>query len=934
MGQFYPVIACNEFTPNLGQWTSVGNIASFTQTGNSLAFSMQSGPGPVFAMLSASMFRVRFNPTADYSSDNSYAVANKNFGQVQMSVTDLGGAIQIQTSALRIVINKAPYGISVYRGNQLIHADTPTYNLVYIPGQEVIANFKQYPANAKYFGFGEKAGNTLAKNEFTMTFFNYDNFSYQQGPDLPGDGQNPLNPEEPLYCSVPFLIENNPNPVNGWTYSYGVFFDNPSQSFINIGTSDYSNMFGKYYFGALFGDLDYYFMYGQDVPAVLNQYTSLTGRSPMPPRYVFGYHQGAYGYYNSTLLAAAANNYRTAQIPIDGLHIDVDFQDNYRTFTSSNKKFPNVAHFFNGLHTQGFRLSTNITPLTNDYLVDETGQITTYPALQSGLALNTPGQASGAFIYDTRVNEGPNPKQFVGTVDYGQNPGLNPTKTFPLRSDNELRADGFYPDLGRPDVQAWWGQQYAYLIQQAGLDMIWQDMTCPALQNNADTPYRTFALDLMMSSFGTYKPNVKIHNGYVMNLLQATYQGVAALRPNNRVFIIARGGYAGMQRYAGLWTGDSASSWWFLKINIPEVLNLSLSGIPIAGCDIGGFALGNDPSSGTTSGFSYDPSTQKIVGGVTSPELLMRWMILGAFLPWYRNHYNGYNKAFQEPYAYGEPVPTICRYIVGLRYRLFHVFYSSMYLCTQSGMPVVRPLFLNDPQDLNAYSNLNDEFFLGNDLLIAPIVNQHDTASPSTPPLRNVYVPSGSEWYAFTDNTTPLGAPVDGGTLITNWYAPLDGNQAQYTVPIYVRAGAIIPMRELEQYMGQLPSNPITFNVYPGADNSLQLYLDDGETTDAEQKGVYRLTTISHTGIAGGQRVRVLRTYDQYNPRETFYFVSFLGTNPPISVQAAGNPLPNVGGPDQLWQAGQNSYYYNASIKTTFLKIFDAWPDITMEVTF
>jgi alpha-glucosidase len=321
-----------------------------------------------------------------------------------------------------------------------------------------------------------------------------------------------------------------------------------------------------------------------------------------------------------------------------------------------------------------------------------------------------------------------------------------------------------------------------------------------------------------------------------------------------------------------------------------------------------------------------------MVGGVTSSELLMRWMILGAFLPWYRNHYNGYTKAFQEPYAYDEPVPTVCRFIVGLRYRLFHLFYSSMYACTQSGMPVVRALFLNDPQDLGVYDHLDDQFFVGSDLLVAPIVQQHDTASPPTAPLRDVYLPAGSQWYAYTDNTAPLGAPVEGGTLVTNWFAPLSGDPL-YAVPIYVRAGAILPTRQIEQFMGQLGQNPITFNVYPGADRAFELYQDDGETTAAAQ-GTFRLTTISHTGVPGGQRVRVLRTHDQFQPAEPFYVVSFLGTNPPVRVTLGGGALPDVFTPDNLWQAAGNAYYYNASIKTTFLKVFDVAPDVTIEVGF
>jgi len=224
---------------------------------------------------------------------------------------------------------------------------------------------------------------------------------------------------------------------------------------------------------------------------------------------------------------------------------------------------------FASLHQQGFKCSTNITPLVTSNPLDETGNPVAYPARDTGLALNTPGQAAGAFIYDTRAGAGPNPSRFIGNVNYGTNNNFNPF------NQPSLGSYGYYPDFGRPDVQAWWGQQYASLLQ-LGLDMIWQDMTCPAIANGDDG---TFPLDLMISFFGQYTEDATIHNSYVLNLLKATSEGLAALRPNQRNFIIARGGYAGMQRYAGLWTGDSASDWNFLQINIPEVLNLGLSGI-------------------------------------------------------------------------------------------------------------------------------------------------------------------------------------------------------------------------------------------------------------------------------------------------------------------------------------------------------------------
>jgi len=926
----YRFVNVRDFTPNLGQWKSLGNVNGFSQAAasNQVELQMAGDPNPQITFCSPTVVRVRFNPAGIESVDNSNAVVTRNLGPIAVNVQSVGNTYVVDTGIIQVVVNRFPYGISVLRNGQLIHADTPSYNLVYIPGQQVIANFKQYPANARYFGFGEKAGATLAKNNLTMTFFNFDNFEYVNAPLPPDNWPGPLNPSEALYCSVPLLIESNPNPTNGSRYSYGLFYDNPAQSYINIGASDYSNMFGKYYFGSLYGEIDYYFIYGTEVPQILNQYTQLTGRAPMPPRYVFGFHQGCYGYYDQQILEQAAGRFRAANIPIDGLHIDVDFQNNYRTFTHSQMKFPDGKTLFDRLHAQGFKCSTNITPLITDNPLDENNQTgTPYPARDSGFALMTPGQPATAFIFNTLAEQGPNPDPFDGHVSYGDNQGSNPFPYPPILPDandvSALGAHGFYPDLGRLDVQQWWGQQYQHLVQDLTMDMIWQDMTCPALAGDQATPDHTFTLSLMLSHFGNFVPNGAVHNIYVLNLLKATYEGLAQLRPNLRNFIIARGGYAGMQRYAALWTGDSASSWDFLRVNIPEVLNLGLSGIPVSGCDIGGF--GNGSASGD---FSAPPPNHQIVGGVTNYELLTRWMHLGSFLPWYRNHYNGYTKQFQEPWAYGDPVPANCRKYVELRYRMLHVYYSAMYECTQTGMPIARALFLNDPLDLAIYDHLDDQFFVGHDILVAPILDPHETANPPSPPLRNVYLPAGSQWYAFKDNVAPLDAPVNGGTVIQDWYAPLD------LVPIYVRAGAILPMRELEQYVGQLAQNPITFNIYPGADSSFQLYFDDGVSTSAEKSGTFRVTAISHAGIPNGQRIRVLRNVDKYNPPEPFYFVSLLGTNAPASVVAAGTALPNVFTPDSLATFATNAYYYNASIKTTFLKIFDNSQDITMEVTF
>jgi len=919
----YNFVNVNEFTPNNNGWSVIGNISGYSRTGNDFLLRLQNDPALsiMVSVLSPTTFRVRFNPAPgfNYSNETSAAVVNRNLGPVNINTGNSNaGMLEIDTGVIRICISLAPYQVKVYKGNQLINQDTDSKNLVYIPGQQVTANFKAYPANARYCGFGEKAGSTLLKNDYTLTFFNFDNYSYASGLIPPGNEAGPLNPTEPLYLSVPLLIELNPAPqdeYSGNPYAYGIFFDNPAQSYFNMGASDYSNMYGKYYFGALYGDMDYYFMYGDQVNTVLAQYTLLTGRSAMPPKYVFGYHQGGYGYFNSSILAVVANSYRAAKIPIDGLHIDVDFQDNYRTFTSSKMKFPNVAYFIQYLHSIGFKCSTNITPLLTNNELDENGEITPYRQRQALLDMN-------GLLYNTRAGQAPDPDLYSGTVSYGLNYGNNPYPVPPLQPNNygqiPLGATGNYADFSRQDVRDTWGEQYEHLINEVGMDMIWQDMTDPAIQNK---PANTFPLDLQESDGTNYVPHAQIHNEYALNLLKATYAGLTKLKPAARPFIIGRGGYAGMQRYAALWTGDSASTWDFLKINIPEVLNIGLSGIPISGSDIGGFAKGTPGPPSVSFG--------KIIGNITNYELLTRWVQVGSFLPWFRNHYDGYNKQFQEIYEYGEPVPTNCRKYIELRYRLLQLFYDAMYQWTQTGLPIARALFINDGHDPQLYNYLDDQFFVGNDLLVAPIITQHETLTSPTMPLRNIYLPAGSNWYSFMDNKYPLQLPVAGGTLVTNYFADLS------LVPIYVREGAIIPTRELEQYVGELPVNPLTINIYPGKSSTYHLYLDDGTSSDAALHGKFRYVSISQQQSNNIKQVNLTRLSDNYTPGEPYYFIALLGSGTaPSGVTVNGSNIPNVNKPENLSNSPVNSYYWNAGIQITFIKVLDNAANIEIEATF
>jgi alpha-glucosidase len=950
MSTSFPFVLPSDFTPNNAGWSPVGQISSWTTNSTGRRFTFQFGSGANYSLyidiLGPNAYRLRFRPVpqATYTTETSTAVVNRDLGLAGLNVSHSQPNSQqliINTGALRLQVGLAPFTVQVYRGTQLIHQDAPGQGVLYIPGQQVVAIMKTAPSGAKYYGLGEKAGANLTKNNDTFTFFNFDNYTYNG----PSEGQpGPLNPTEPLYCSIPVLIEDDPTPAGefaGAAFATGLFLDNCGQTYANVMANDYSNMDGKYYLGGLYNELDTYFFAGNVTADILRQYTSLTGRSPMPPRYVFGFHQGAYGYFDRYKLAAAANAYRAARIPCDGLHIDVDFQDNYRTFTYSKLKFPNTQELFNDLHTIGFKMSTNITPIITTNVLNQEGQKADYPARDALIAAD-------ALIYNSRYEQGESPDYYPGGVNYGINYGNNPYPYPPLQPNangqTPLTAPGNYPDFGLSRARQVWGQQYYDLIHNVGLDMIWQDMTCPAIDANLPPNqqyYKTFPQDLMMAqeerdaSTGEvvathYLPNAQLHNSYVNNLLSATWEGINTIAPTRRNFIIARGGYAGMQRYAGLWTGDSASSWDFLTINIPEVLNLGLSGVPISGCDIGGFAKGA-ASVGDTGIIGGS-----IVGGITNYELLTRWMQLGSFLPWYRNHYDGYNKQFQEAFAYGEPVPTHCRKYVELRYTMMQVYYDAMYQWTQSGLPICRPLFVNDPNDPGIYGNnnyyINSQFFVGGDFLVAPILFQAESAPNPISPTRDLYLPQGSNWYAFQNNTAPLAGAVQGGTLVA-YTAGLD------QVPLYVRAGAILPFQELEQWVGQLAANPLTLNCYPGpdrwADNqAYELYQDDGISTDAELKQQYRLSriyqqTLTQQGTV--RQIRLARVVDNYTPPAAFNYIAILGSiTSAYRVTRDGNELPNVGDPYSLQAAGVDCWYWNASIDIVFIKVFDNRPDTTL----
>jgi len=292
------------------------------------------------------------------------------------------------------------------------------------------------------------------------------------------------------------------------------------------------------------------------------------------------------------------------------------------------------------------------------------------------------------------------------------------------------------------------------------------------------------------------------------------WEGSQQWRPNERPFALHRNGQAGMQRYAAfLWSGDVYSTWETLRLHVPNAVNTALTGIPYWGTDIGGFV-----------------PTAEYTG-----ELHVRWFQFGAFctlfrahgrdwhlrLPWGWNtgsvgvseiaNYTG-GAADPDPSELRNPhVEPICRKYLELRYQLMPYLYSAVRECTETGMPIMRALWLHYPHDATAVAR-GDQYLWGRDILVAPVVEKGATR-------RRVYLPQG-QWYDFWTNDV-----VAGGSEVER-AVDLE------TMPLYVRAGAIIPMGPVRQYTSETVDEPLTLVVYPGTDGEFDLYEDDGSSFD------------------------------------------------------------------------------------------------------
>ena len=480
----------------------------------------------------------------------------------------------------------------------------------------------------------------------------------------------------------------------------------------------------------------------QDVAEKLGQ---LVGTIPMPPRWALGFQQCRHSYYPDSRAREIADGFRSRQIPCDVIWFDIYYMDGFRIFTFSPKHYPDPAATNDYLHQLGFK---------SVWMID--------PGVK-----NEPGY----FVYDS----GSEIDAWVKKAD-----GENYTgRVWP--------GDCVFPDFTSPDVRNWWAGLYKDFMAN-GVDGVWNDMNEPAVFGVPDS---TMNWDNQHKGGGDLPAGThrQYHNIYGMMMVKGSRQGIQQANPDKRPFVLTRSNYLGGHRYAATWTGDNYATWDHLKLTVPMVLTLGLSGQSFSGPDIGGFI--------------HD----------ATPELFGHWIALGAFYPFSRSHACD-GTANQEPWEFGSAIENVSRIALQRRYRLMPYLYTVFEQSHESGLPVMRPMFYADPSD--KILRMEDQaFMVGSDMIAIPKW------------AKDVKLPKGN-WQSFS--------------LVGE-----DSVNDPYQCDMLIRSGAVLPLGPVVQTTAQIPTDQqLTLLISLDKDGKAEgsLYEDTGDGYEF-QDGKYRKSVFS-----------------------------------------------------------------------------------------
>ncbi|WP_207514474.1 TIM-barrel domain-containing protein [Longitalea luteola] len=558
--------------------------------------------------------------------------------------------------------------------------------------------------------------------------------------------------------------------------------------------------------------IDYYFIYGNNMDAVIAGYRMLTGKAPIVPQWALGFWQSRERYKTQQEILTTVDEFRKRRIPIDNIVLDWSYwrEAEWGSQDFDETRFPSPDSMIDMLHK---KYNTRI-------------MISVWPKFYEGISTYEQFDKNG-WLYKRNIAD--RQRDWIGK---------GYVSTF-YDAFNEHARKGFWNLINKK-------------IYSKGVDAWWMDASEPDILSNVDPEKRK--LQMTPTALGTAAAYL---NAYPLLNAKGIYEGQRSTDPNKRVFLLTRSGFAGSQRYAAaIWSGDIGATWHDMKVQIAAGVNFSMSGLPYWTMDIGGFVVPEKfekPNAETLEEWR---------------ELMTRWSQFGAFVPLFRSHGQfPYREVFNTA-PEDHPAYKSFLYYDKLRYRLLPYIYSLAGAAYHDDYTIMRGLVMDFAAD-TAVLNIGDQYMFGSSLLVNPVYEYRQTK-------RSLYLPTCSGWYDLYS-----GKWYAGGQRITV--------EAPYErMPVFVKAGAIIPFGPELQYTTEKPAGTITLNVYAGADASFDLYEDEGANYNYE-KGAFSIIPIKYNEtsktITIGDRKG---SFDGMLPKRTFRINMITpGRSMPLDLDAA-----------------------------------------------
>jgi alpha-glucosidase len=773
--------------------TGIGNITgSFTRRENTFSFKATQASLQL-EFCTTGMVRIRASWTNGFEANEPWMVTQYLWPAVNVQVKSLADHFLFTTAQLQVRLYKAPARIDIYdaSGKLLSSEKLNTNKGGMYSNADTVSCTKQCQPDEQFFGFGER-----------MDFLNQRSkkihLNVGRGKGLP-HAVGAYNVLEANYSPIPLFLS---------TQGYAIFLHNSFPTNWDMGATDN----GAYSFAAAGGELDYYFIYGPKFPSILEQYTALTGRSPLLPEFALGLHVGTYsggtwGYEQLTsdkYVIELARKLRAMGVPADLLWLD----STWRIFGKNGGKgatsfewrstFSNPEAMFDSVYAMGYNMM--------------------------GLHLRP------------RFDNG----ERIRLLDTAQQLGY---------TYKEGNYAGEFVNFFDSNAVNWWWQHGVQRIASIGAKFLKTDegSAFGALANESD------------KVGPTGKAVQKLHNVFPLAYAKAPYehfQQYNGVRGLNQT----REGYAGIQRYPYIFAGDWPSEWQYFPAVIKAGLNIGISGVGYWAHCMGGFEHNADP------------------------ELYIRWCQFGMLSP-IATVFGMDHPGYKEPWNYGEDGLRNFKKYDSLRYSLLPYLYSNAYVQYKTGMPLMRALVLHYQNDRNVY-DITDQYLLGDNLMVCPVT----TKGAQT---RTVYLPEGN-WYDYW-----TGKAYTGKQYI-HVVTPLD------TMPLFVKAGSIVPQQEVVSYVGEKEIKQLTLDVYPG-NGRFDLYEDDGKSL-AYQQGKYAITAMQVTTGANTTTLTVQPATGTYTSAIGAFTIVLKLDKQPVSLTLNGKVL------------NSNDYRYDALQKKLWLK--------------